>query len=377
MHPLLTDLRTLLRYLLAWLVTGGGLAALLWAGGLAAPAWALAFTLPLCVVFAFVALSAYYLCRGMPVAQRTLSLSLATLGGATLLVALGWLGVGIVWNSVGVAFGRGAGLVAMTRPAWVAFFALGVGFYVVSILAHDVLLASGSARQAAAREERAHGLARESELQLLRTQIHPHFLFNSLNSISALTSIDPAGAREMTIALAQFFRMTLALADRDRITLAEEVALCEHYLAIEKRRLGAKLLSALRLDASTRSAIIPPLVLQPLIENAIKHGIRQPRRAGRGRAGGVGARRLAAPAPGEPGAGPDRWRDRRRDRAGARARHGHEQPPRAPGRALWPAHALHRAPHRHALRRGDHVAARTGDCRMRSRIVAPGRESAA
>ncbi len=275
MHPLLTDLRNLLRYLLAWGVVGGGLAALLWAAGLATPAWALTFTLPLCVVFAFVALSAYYLCRGMPVARRTLALSAATLGGATLLVALGWLGIGIVWNGLGMAFGQGAGMVAMTRPGWVAFFALGVGFYVVSILAHDVLLASDSVRQAAAREARAHGLAREAELQLLRTQIHPHFLFNSLNSISALTSIDPAGAREMTIALAQFFRMTLALADRDRITLAEEVALCEHYLAIEKRRLGAKLLSALRVDASTHRATIPPLTLQPLIENAIKHGIRQ------------------------------------------------------------------------------------------------------
>ena len=275
MHPLLTDLRNLLRYLAAWLLIGAGLGALLALAGLATPFWALSFALPLCGVYAFVALSAYYLCRGMPVVRRTLALSMATFGGATLLVALGWLGLGLAWNSVGIAFGQGAGMVEMTRPAWVAFFAVGVGFYVVSILAHDVLLAFDSVRKAAAREAQAHGLARESELQLLRTQIHPHFLFNSLNSISALTSIDPAGAREMTIALAQFFRMTLALADRDRITLAEEVELCEHYLAIEKRRLGAKLLSALRIDPSTRRAAIPPLMLQPLIENAVKHGIRQ------------------------------------------------------------------------------------------------------
>jgi len=275
MHPILADLRHLLRYVAAWLLIGVALAWGLWQGGLAAPIPALVFALPLCGVFGFVALSSYYLCRSMPIARRTGMLSLTVFGGATLAVALGWLGLGVAWNGAGYALGRGAGLAAMTQPAWVAFFAAGIGLYVVSILGHDVLLAFDSVREAAAREAQARGLARESELQLLRTQIHPHFLFNSLNSISALTSIDPAGAREMTIALAQFFRQTLALADRDRITLGEELALCEHYLAIEKRRLGARLTTDLRIDAATLAALIPPLTLQPLIENAIKHGIHQ------------------------------------------------------------------------------------------------------
>ena len=117
-------------------------------------------------------------------------------------------------------------------------------------------------------------LAREAELQLLRMQINPHFLFNSLNSISALTSIDPAAARAMTVALAQFFRQTLSLADKEKIPLSAEFALCESFLAVEKIRFGAKLQASLQAGEDELKAIIPPMILQPLLENAIKHGIR-------------------------------------------------------------------------------------------------------
>jgi two-component system, LytTR family, sensor histidine kinase AlgZ len=118
-------------------------------------------------------------------------------------------------------------------------------------------------------------LARDAELQMLRTQINPHFLFNSLNSISALTGFDPAAAREMTVDLAQFFRRTLALAERERITLGEEVALCGHFLAIEKRRFGDKLRTDLQVSPEAAVCLLPPMTLQPLLENAIKHGVRQ------------------------------------------------------------------------------------------------------
>ena len=81
---------------------------------------------------------------------------------------------------------------------------------------------------------------------MLRTQINPHFLFNSLNSISALTAIDAAAARQMTIELAQFFRQTLALADQQKIRLEQEINLCQHFLAVEKIRFGKKLQTFLR-----------------------------------------------------------------------------------------------------------------------------------
>ena len=275
MHPILADARKLLWYVLAWLLAGVGIAALLRLTEQAEWAGALWFALPICLVWAFVALSSYYVCRSLPYSQRRWPVALGLFGGASLLSALAWLGVGEAWDCVGTLVGRGKPFVAMTSPGWVMYFAAGFVLYLLSLLAHDVLVAFESVQAAARREAESRVLARDAELQMLRTQINPHFLFNSLNSISALTGFDPAAAREMTVDLAQFFRRTLALAERERITLGEEVVLCEHFLAIEKRRFGAKLRTELRISAEAANCLLPPMTLQPLLENAIKHGIRQ------------------------------------------------------------------------------------------------------
>jgi two-component sensor histidine kinase len=274
MHPLLADVRKLFWYVLAWLLAGVGIAALLRLTDQAGWLGALAFALPICAVYAFVALSSYYVCRSLPVAQRRWPSAIALFGGAALLSALAWLGLGEAWNALGRLGPLGRPMVAMTSAGWILFFAAGFVLYLLSLLAHDVLVAFETVQGAARREAESRVLARDAELQMLRTQINPHFLFNSLNSISALTTIDAAAARDMTVDLAQFFRRTLALADRERIALGEEVALCEHYLAIEQRRFGAKLRTALRIAPEALACLLPPMTLQPLLENAIKHGIR-------------------------------------------------------------------------------------------------------
>ena len=275
MHPILADARKLLWYVLAWLLAGVGIAALLRLTEQAEWAGALSFALPICLVWAFVALSSYYVCRSLPYSQRRWPVALGLFGGASLLSALAWLGVGEAWDSVSMLVGRDKPFVAMTSAGWVMYFAAGFALYLLSLLAHDVLVAFESVQAAARREAESRVLARDAELQMLRTQINPHFLFNSLNSISALTAFDPAAARDMTVDLAQFFRRTLALAERERITLGEEVVLCEHFLAIEKRRFGAKLNAELRISPAAAECLLPPMTLQPLLENAIKHGIRQ------------------------------------------------------------------------------------------------------
>jgi LytS/YehU family sensor histidine kinase len=219
--------------------------------------------------------SSYYVCRSLPWSHRRWPVALGLFGGASLLSALAWLGLAEAWDSFGGLMVRGRPFVALTSPGWVMVFAAGFALYLLSLLAHDVLVAFETVQAAARREAESRVLARDAELQMLRTQINPHFLFNSLNSISALTGFDPAAAREMTVDLAQFFRRTLALAERERITLGEEVTLCEHFLAIEKRRFGAKLAADLRIRADAAACLLPPMTLQPLLENAIKHGIRQ------------------------------------------------------------------------------------------------------
>src|SRR4051812_47623662 len=274
MHPILADARRLLWYELAWLIAGVGIAALLRLTGQAEWSGALEFALPICLVWSFVAVSSYYVCRSLPWSQRRWPVALGLFGGVSLLAALGWLGLGEAWDSLGGLLLRGKPFVALSSPGWMMYFAAGFALYLLSLLAHDVLVAFETVQGAARREAESRVLARDAELQMLRTQINPHFLFNSLNSIGALTTIDAAAARDMTVDLAQFFRRTLALADRERIALGEEVALCEHYLAIEQRRFGAKLRTALRIAPEALACLLPPMTLQPLLENAIKHGIR-------------------------------------------------------------------------------------------------------
>lgn len=116
-------------------------------------------------------------------------------------------------------------------------------------------------------------LAREAELQKLQVQLHPHFLFNSLNSINALILVQPDQARQMVQQLSDFLRLTLKRADEPWISLAQEVEYLETYLAIEKVRFGHRLEVKLQIEESARTWSIPTLVLQPLLENAIKFGL--------------------------------------------------------------------------------------------------------
>jgi len=273
-HPLLTHLRGLAAYLLTWVLAGLGLAAALALAAAGPWLWALVFSLPVALLTGIAALALYPVCRSRPLSPAKWVSALASRGAATLLLALGVSGAAALWNSTGLAWGR-PGLVALAPLAWLAFIAVQAMVFVVSALTHDTLLTEQALRQAAATEARARLHAREMELQALRMQIDPHFLFNSLNSISALVQLDPAAARAMTIDLAQFFRLTLGMGSRGRVALDEELELVQRYLAIEQRRLGDKLRLAIDADARCRAALLPPLVLQPLVENAIKHGIRQ------------------------------------------------------------------------------------------------------
>ncbi|SFK79622.1 sensor histidine kinase [Lysobacter sp. cf310] len=129
-------------------------------------------------------------------------------------------------------------------------------------------------QEAKARNRQALALTREAELRALRYQLHPHFLFNTLNAISSLVAEDRSGdARQMIARLAEFLRATLESGDRHEVLLAEELALTETYLEIERARLGARLRLRWSVGPDTLRARVPALLLQPLVENAIRHGI--------------------------------------------------------------------------------------------------------
>lgn len=124
-----------------------------------------------------------------------------------------------------------------------------------------------------ARAQRADELAASAELQALRAQIDPHFLFNSLNSIAHLITTDPARAEECVQRLAEIFRYLLSSKDRSFVTLADELEIADGYLDIERARFGKQLEVSFDVDERARSWIVPTLIVQPLVENAVRHGI--------------------------------------------------------------------------------------------------------
>lgn len=120
----------------------------------------------------------------------------------------------------------------------------------------------------------------QASLQALRAQLNPHFLFNALNSIVTLIGRDPAAAETMTVRLSELLRATLAAGDVQESTLDQELALTARYLEIEQVRFADRLSIAWNVADDARGAMVPAFALQPLVENAIRHGIA--RRAGPG-----------------------------------------------------------------------------------------------
>jgi sensor histidine kinase YesM len=123
------------------------------------------------------------------------------------------------------------------------------------------------------KESEYKALIREAELQALKSQINPHFLFNSLNSISSLTVSNPEKAQEMVINLSMFMRYSLMHNEKEMVSFSRELDNIKLYLSIEKVRFGRKLNAEFEIDAHCMEAEIPNMILQPLFENAIKYGV--------------------------------------------------------------------------------------------------------
>ena len=151
----------------------------------------------------------------------------------------------------------------------------GIGFLLVSCIAMMSLLwyNQEEQKQMDARKIEAEQLAREAELYKLRQQLQPHFLFNSLNSISALTASHPEKARHMINQLSEFLLGTLKKDEKQWNSLAEEMQYLELYLEIEKVRFGYRLRTDISCEDVALELKLPAMLLQPVVENAIKFGL--------------------------------------------------------------------------------------------------------
>lgn len=222
-------------------------------------------------VLMFMALRGWAIARYVTVAGSTFPRFIFTL-------VLSSAAVGGLWTLLG--FGLASLLSDAVPSVWAAMPAAwprlwlsgSVTFLCVLLLIY-ALDASDRGEAAARQALEADVASREAELRALRAQVNPHFLFNCLHSISSMTTRDADAARRMCLELADFFRSSLKAGAEQRIALADEIALVTRYLEIERVRFGARLKLEVAENGDLTAVTIPPLLLQPLVENAVRHGI--------------------------------------------------------------------------------------------------------
>ena len=150
---------------------------------------------------------------------------------------------------------------------------VGLLVYLLIVLVFYLITYIQNYREQVLREAELQSLIKDAELNWLKLQLNPHFLFNSLNSISSLTTTDPQKAQEMVIRLSELLQYSLKQSPNSRITLDNELDNCIKYLEIEKIRFGTRLKYSIDTDPECLSLQVPSMIIQPLFENAIKHSV--------------------------------------------------------------------------------------------------------
>ena len=219
-------------------------------------------------LWAFTTLAIFWLARRFPLERGRVLRGLAVHLVAAVAIALARTGLMVVLGG----YVRWVGVRTFSAQFWgtssqnFLFYALLLG------IAHLGLYY----RRYREREQAAEQLARvltEARLHALKMQLQPHFLFNTLNAISALIPADAKPARRMLARLGDLLRATLEHEETQEVTLREELAFLEPYIEIEQARLEDRLTVVMNIAAETLDARVPHLILQPLVENAIRHGI--------------------------------------------------------------------------------------------------------
>ena len=208
-------------------------------------------------------------------ARRQLPVVVVAIAGITFIVPLGCLAAQAILVLFGVIARQNfwAQYLSTLKVAMPLALVFGLGALAYASLHGRLEVAQLQLREKELAEERTRKLAAEARLRSLESWIHPHFLFNTLNSISALIASDPALAEQIVGRLATLLRASLDSSNQSLIPLSEEMALVQSYFDIERVRLGPRLRGRIEIPAELNGISVPPMSVQSLVENAIKHGI--------------------------------------------------------------------------------------------------------
>jgi len=233
--------------------------------------WAIADSLVFNVLFAGMAISLWYTVRFLSIDNQSISSVVFNHLGIAIVFLSVWFNIGyFLLDSLNLNDSVYAVFHHNSLP-WRVF--CGVVYYCITVLVYYLQMYYISYRLKEVNEAELKTLVKESELSLLKSQLNPHFIFNSLNSISSLTISNPVSAQEMLVKLSSFIRYALKQDKNELVSLADEITNCKLYLDIEKVRFADKLILNMEHSDECLKAKIPNMILQPLLENAIKHGV--------------------------------------------------------------------------------------------------------
>lgn len=270
-HPITGNRRTVLIYSFVWLIIAALQGFMYW--------YLLRFPLSVVItdallstlIFGFLGLLAWYPTRYIPFQRQSPVYSLLAHIVAGVLVLTIWLIITV--SLLNAIFANQGAYVEFLNKTLAWRSTLGGLIYLVLVLIYYLVSNSQKLQERAQQEERLRNIVRDTELNMLKSQINPHFLFNSLNSISSLTMSNPDEAREMIIRLSDFLRYSLKHRENEYVPLKEELGRMKDYLAIEKIRFGEKLQYVFNISDACEEFPVPTMIFQPLFENAIRHSV--------------------------------------------------------------------------------------------------------
>ncbi len=270
-HPFTEKRRSLLIYSLVWVILAVVQGVLLWYFERFSLAIVVSDAFLTSLFFGILGLLAWYPARYIPFQRNNPLYSILTHVLAGLLVLLTWIAITI--GLLNAIFGLQENYMEFLDRTLVWRIMLGGLVYLVLILVYYLASSAQKLQERIRQEEQLKNLVREAELSMLKSQINPHFLFNSLNSISALIMSNPDEARDMIIRLSDFMRYSLKHRENEFVPLREELGRVTDYLAIEKVRFGEKLQYEFQVSKQCESIPVPTMIFQPLFENAIRHSV--------------------------------------------------------------------------------------------------------
>ena len=232
----------------------------------------LALFLPLLFTYFFFCIANYFICLRLPIRQTSFPRLFTTQLAGMVSTVLMWLALAALYSYTLDKISD-TDLFLLFFDSLVLLAIIGAILYCFWILAHYIYLMAEQHDHMQRAELQQRLLISQTELQAVKATVHPHFLFNSLNTLANLALVDPKKVHDLCLKMAEFLRYSVSYGKKETATIGDEIQHIKNYLSIENERYGSRLKIFIELDEDIHEEPILPLLLFPLVENSIKHGI--------------------------------------------------------------------------------------------------------